>query len=40
MRRLVGALVVIALRLCLAPVGMAQWAAPNGQMTWAVHVTP
>jgi ABC-type transport system substrate-binding protein len=39
MRRLVGALVVIALLLCLAPVGMAQSAAPNGQMTWAVHFT-
>ena len=28
MRRLVGALVVIALPLCLAPAGMAQWPAP------------
>jgi hypothetical protein len=40
MRRRVGALVVIALLLCLAPVGMAQSVAPNGQMTWAVHFTP
>ena len=41
MRRLVGALVVIALLLCLAPAGMAQSPAPApaGQMTWAVHFT-
>jgi peptide/nickel transport system substrate-binding protein len=41
MRRLVGALVVIALLLCLAPAGMAQSAAPApaGRMTWAVHFT-
>ena len=41
MRRLVGALVVITLLLCLAPAGMAQSAAPApaGQMTWAVHFT-
>src|SRR4029077_14537042 len=41
MRRLGGALVVIALSLCLAPAGMAQSAAPApaGQMTWAVHFT-
>src|SRR4029077_6926966 len=41
MRRLGGALVVIALSLCLAPAGMPQSAAPapTGQMTWAVHFT-
>ena len=41
MRRLVGALVVIALTLGPAPVGMTQTAAPSptGQMTWAVHFT-
>ena len=41
MRRLGGALVVIALSLCLAAAGMAQSAAPApaGQMTWAVHFT-
>ena len=41
MRRLIGVLVVIALQTCLAAVGSAQpgWAAPAGQMTWAVHFT-
>jgi peptide/nickel transport system substrate-binding protein len=41
MRRLGGALVVIALSLCLAVAGMAPSAAPapSGQMTWAVHFT-
>ena len=41
MRRLGGALVVIALSLCLATAGMTQSAAPapSGQMTWAVHFT-
>jgi len=41
MRRLVGALVVIALALGPAPAGMTQTAAPPpvGQMTWAVHFT-
>src|SRR4029077_19530723 len=41
MRRLGGALVVIALSLCLAVAGMARSAppAPSGQMTWAVHFT-
>src|SRR6185436_10345721 len=41
MRRLVGALVVIALTLGPAPAGMTQTAAPSptGQMTWAVHFT-
>ncbi len=41
MRRLFGALVVIASMLGPAPSGMAQPAAPPpaGQMTWAVHFT-
>jgi peptide/nickel transport system substrate-binding protein len=41
MRRLGGALVVIAVSLCLAAAGMAPSAAPapSGQMTWAVHFT-
>ncbi|HJR03743.1 MAG TPA: ABC transporter substrate-binding protein, partial [Methylomirabilota bacterium] len=41
MRRLIGALVVIALLTCPAAVGSAQpgGGAPAGQMTWAVHFT-
>jgi peptide/nickel transport system substrate-binding protein len=41
MRRLIGALVVIALLTCLAAVGSAQTGgpAPASQMTWAVHFT-